>query len=200
MSDAESQIGESPRGSSPPATQMSGVSKVKYAWVILFNMDVDDEAPFIIVRLTHFKNSDFPWAGITEEMTKEFRVGVRKISNMPPENSYCIFGKIEHGKKKITYWSCPTGFLIFNFFCLGTSHERRKKILTRLNSEYHAMVSVNVTIVGIYHYFVESENYRVLSQYEYSWNELPLRSGRISQRPAMTDVSKIVRNVFPIFL
>ena len=35
---------------------------------------------------------------------------------------------------------------------------------------------------------VQSENYRVLSQYEYSLKELPLRSGRISERPALTDI------------
>lgn len=97
-SDNESVIGDSPRGSSPPATQLSGFSKVQYAWVILFTMDVDREAPFSIIRLTHFKNSDFPWNGITEEMTEEFRTSPRKFSKMPANNRYCIFAKIEHGK------------------------------------------------------------------------------------------------------
>ena len=50
------------------------------------------------------------------------------------------------------------------------------------------MISVKVTMSGIYQYMVGSENYRVLSQYEYTWNEDPLRSARISERPAMTDV------------
>ena len=98
MSDADSVIGDSPRGSSPPATQLTGVSKVQYAWVILFTMDVDEQAPFGVVRLTHFKDSDFPWSGITEEMTDEFRLGVRELPNMPTSKRYCIFGKIEHGK------------------------------------------------------------------------------------------------------
>lgn len=95
-SDNETVIGDSPRGSSPPATQVTGVSRVQYAWVILFTNNVDNVAPFIIIRLTHFKNSDFPWTGITEEMTEEYRTCVRKISNMP--GNVCIFAKIEHGK------------------------------------------------------------------------------------------------------
>lgn len=77
----------------------------------------------------------------------------------------------------------------FSFFLkIGTSHERRKRILDRLNFEYQAMISVKVNISAIYQYMVQSEKYRVLSQYEYSLKELPLRSGRISERPPQTDV------------
>lgn len=93
-SDNESMIADSP---SPPATQVSGVSKVQYAWVILFSMNVDQECPFAMVRLTHFKNSDFPWSGITEEMSEAFRITVRQFSNMPGKK-LCIFAKVEHGK------------------------------------------------------------------------------------------------------
>ena len=83
------------------------------------------------------------------------------------------------------------------FLNLGTSHERRKKIIFRLNSEYQALISVKVKMSGIYQYMVQSENYRVLSQYEYTKEEPPLRSGRISERPAMTDVIIIKRNIIP---
>lgn len=96
-SDSESLIEDSPRRSSPPATQVCGISKVQYAWVIIFHMNVDLEKPFSIMRLTHFKNSDFPWSGITEEMNFEYRLGVRKVSNMPGKD-ICIFAKVEHGK------------------------------------------------------------------------------------------------------
>ena len=95
-SDNDSLIGGSPRGNSPPSTQVSGVSKVQYAWVVIFTWNVDLEYPFSIVRLTHFKNSNFPWTGITEEMTEEFRLCVRKFSNLPGQE-YSVFCKIEHG-------------------------------------------------------------------------------------------------------
>ena len=96
-SNSGSLIEESPRKSSPPATQIGGNSKVQYAWVIIFTMNVDQNCPFSMIRLSQFKNSDFPWNGITEEMTEEFRLGVRKVSNMPG-NEICIFAKVEHGK------------------------------------------------------------------------------------------------------
>lgn len=76
----------------------------------------------------------------------------------------------------------------FLLLYIGTSHGRRKHIIERLNSEYQAMISVKVKMFAIYEYLVNSENYRVLSQYEYSWKELPLRSSRICQKPALTDV------------
>lgn len=95
-SDTDSVIDDSPRRSSPPATQNCGISKVQYAWVIVFTMNVDRDAPFNIIRLTHFKNSDFPWNGITEEMNEEFRTCQRTFSNMPG-NKYCIFAKVEKG-------------------------------------------------------------------------------------------------------
>ena len=44
----------------PEGTQIDEVSRTKYAWVLLFVMNVDREFPFIIVRLSHFKDSDFP--------------------------------------------------------------------------------------------------------------------------------------------
>lgn len=96
-SDTNTLIGGSPRGSSPPSTQLTGISKVQYAWVIVFTMNVDCETPFNIIRLTQFKDTDFPWNCITEEMTEDFRTALRTFSNMPG-NKYCIFGKVEHGK------------------------------------------------------------------------------------------------------
>ena len=101
-SDSETLIGNSPRGSSPPATQVTGFSKVKYAWIILFTMDVDRELPFSIIRLTHFKDFDFPWKGITEEMTDEYRTCLRTFPNFQGGHQHCIFAKVEHGKLTIT--------------------------------------------------------------------------------------------------
>lgn len=60
--------------------------------------------------------------------------------------------------------------------------------MERLNGEYQAMISVKVDIKSIYSYMVHSENYRVLSKFEYNWKETPIRSGRIAVPPAVTDV------------
>ena len=72
----------------------------------------------------------------------------------------------------------------------GVEHERRRKILERLNVEYQALIGVKVEMLGIYSHMIHSENYRVLSKFEYTWEENPIRSGRIAVRPAVTDVSK----------
>lgn len=50
------------------------------------------------------------------------------------------------------------------------------------------MVDMTLSIERIYHSMVEAENYRMLSQFEYSWDETPLRSSRLSKAPQMTDV------------
>ena len=61
--------------------------------------------------------------------------------------------------------------------------------MKRLNSEYQAMVALEVSIEGAYHFLVETENYRMLSSQEYSWRESPLRSARICQRKPVSVVS-----------
>ena len=81
----------------PESTQTVESSTISYAWVILFTMCVDEEEPFTIVRLTQFKNSDFPWEVITGELGSKERNRVRKFNNIEGQ-SFCIFAKIEHGK------------------------------------------------------------------------------------------------------
>lgn len=58
------------------------------------------------------------------------------------------------------------------------------------------MISVKVEIHGIYSYMVYSENYRVLSKFDYSWKETSIRSGRIAVPPAVTDVSFIIIYIY----
>lgn len=95
-SDQESQLSESLPGT-PIQTQVKGKSSIPYAWVILFNKDVDKALPFSIVRLTIFQNSNFPWECITSDMSQQFRLSVRTFSNFPPEDRYYIFAKVEQG-------------------------------------------------------------------------------------------------------
>lgn len=108
-SDNESVV-QATQTEAPPLTQVKGLSAIPYAWVILFTWDVDKSCPFSIVRLTHFKNSDFPWECITGEMTQQFRSSIRTFSNVP-KHRFCIFGKVQQGK--ILLEVCPNNnFLI----------------------------------------------------------------------------------------
>lgn len=96
--DNESMIGDTMAMKAvPDNTQGSEGSTTTYAWVILFSTCVDEECPFKIVRLSHFKNTDFPWNLITGELTADERNRVRKFNNMD-EESFCVFAKVEHGK------------------------------------------------------------------------------------------------------
>lgn len=81
--------------------------------------------------------------------------------------------------------------VINEIYFAGTESSRRKRELERLNSEYMGMVGVSshMTIESIYEYMVNTENYRMLADFEYNKNETPLRSGRLSVAPPpMTDV------------
>ena len=63
----------------------------------------------------------------------------------------------------------------------GTSSERRKTEIARLNSEFEAMSKLKLSLSGILHYMIETENYRMLSAQEYTWRESPIRSGRVCE-------------------
>lgn len=80
----------------PENTQPSEMSSITYAWVILFVMDVNLEKPLKIVRLSHFKDSDFPWEIIKSDLNSNARIASRKFKNMG-DQSYGIFAKIEKG-------------------------------------------------------------------------------------------------------
>ena len=60
--------------------------------------------------------------------------------------------------------------------------------MERLNSEYQAMVKLNLSLDGILEYLIETENYRMLSAQEYTWRESPIRSGRVCDRKNRTMV------------
>lgn len=90
-------ISDSLPGSPAAATQALEESPIPYAWVILFTNNVDTDSPFNMLRLTHFQNSDFPWDCIRSEMSQQFRLGLRTLSNMPG-SKYYIFAKVERGE------------------------------------------------------------------------------------------------------
>lgn len=52
-------------------------------------------------------------------------------------------------------------------------------------------LSRNMTMESIYKFMVNTENYRMLANFEYNLNETPLRSGRLSVAPPMTDVTDV---------
>lgn len=84
--------------SAPPLTQSSGQSRVKYAWIFLFEDNINEEEPFTIVPLTFFRDChDFPWTFIEGEMSSECRSKVLTFSKMPGKK-FRIFGKIEKGE------------------------------------------------------------------------------------------------------
>lgn len=77
-------------------TQDSVKSKVKYAWVVLFDFDINNNEPFIIVKLRQFLDCIFPWHSIKEEMTMDFRIKLFKFSCFPGKQ-YFVFAKIQYG-------------------------------------------------------------------------------------------------------
>lgn len=82
-----------------PLTQSSESKKstIRYAWVILFKLDVNERNPFIMVKLREFVGSNFPWRAIEGELTQDFRMKAHSFSNMEGE-TYYIFAKVEYGK------------------------------------------------------------------------------------------------------
>ena len=80
----------------PPMTQKSEKSRVQYAWIILFKVDINEEEPFSIVPLKFFTEAkDFPWNFIEGEMSSECRNEICTFSNLVGE--FKIFGKVEKG-------------------------------------------------------------------------------------------------------
>lgn len=85
-------------GEGIPSTQGYGISRVCYAWIIIFKNDINLESPFSILPLSFFSDcDDFPWKFIEGEMTSSCRSEVRAFSKLPGEH-YRIFAKIERGK------------------------------------------------------------------------------------------------------
>ena len=88
---------------SPPMTQTSGVSTQKYAWVILFQYNINVSSPFSIAPLSCFAGSDFPWQAVEGKLSTKFRKERRKISNLPGDE-YLIFAKVELGMFLYTFY------------------------------------------------------------------------------------------------
>lgn len=80
-----------------PSTQEGCPSKVKYAWIILFNYDINEPEPFSIVPLSSFVGSNFPWNAVEGFLSSEARIKRRVFSNFP-DKVYTIFAKVEIGK------------------------------------------------------------------------------------------------------
>ena len=79
-----------------PLTQETVKSKVKYSWVVLFDFDINNPAPFMIVKLRDFLDCVFPWRSIKAEFTREFRIQLYEFSCFP-EKQFFIFAKIQYG-------------------------------------------------------------------------------------------------------
>lgn len=76
-----------------------GRSKIKYAWGIFFEVNVNQENPFFVVKLRDFLKEDFPWKTIWDEMTKESRTIAYEFPSVFSEKTFYIFAKIQHGKR-----------------------------------------------------------------------------------------------------
>lgn len=81
----------------PPPTQENGSSQVQYAWVILFNYNINNPSPFSMVPLNFFAGSDFPWKTIRGFLSSHIRKQTRSFSNLPGKK-FNIFAKVEIGK------------------------------------------------------------------------------------------------------
>lgn len=78
-----------------PLTQ-NGKSKIRYAWGIFFDHDVNEPTPFSIKRLAEFVDFNFPWKAITDEMTFDIRIMTLKFPTYPGKE-FSIFAKIQYG-------------------------------------------------------------------------------------------------------
>lgn len=85
-----------------PLTQEAVKSKIRYAFVILFEFNVDEENPFQIYSLKTFEKTNFPWRSIQSEMTRDLRIRQYELSCFPGKE-YFIFAKVEYGKKIYIY-------------------------------------------------------------------------------------------------
>lgn len=79
-----------------PSTQEGVKSKVRYSWVVLFHFDINNENPFIIVKLRDFLDCEFPWRSIKQEFSREFRIKLFEFSCFPGKQFF-IFAKIQYG-------------------------------------------------------------------------------------------------------
>lgn len=82
----------------PAPTQVSTKSTTVYHWVILFLYDENTEFPFSCEALATMKNSDFPFHAIEGSMDASMRNEPIPLSTFGGQ-MYCIFAKIEKGKK-----------------------------------------------------------------------------------------------------
>lgn len=87
-----------------PNTQPNGKSKIKYAWGIFFEVDVNVSQPFCLLKLRDFLNTDFPWRSIWDEMTIESRLQKHKFPSVYEGKEFFIFAKVQYGKPKICFF------------------------------------------------------------------------------------------------
>ena len=79
------------------AMSTQGGSVRTYKWVVLFMWQLNEEHPFSVVPLHHFKKSQkFPFELITGPLTDKSRLVRYKLDNVPG-NGHSIFCKIEEG-------------------------------------------------------------------------------------------------------
>lgn len=94
----DSEIIKSSQENNIPLTQETVHKKsvIQYAWVILFNFDINNSKPFSIARLRDFADSNFPWRGIKGEMSIDFRIQLHDFTCFPGKQFF-IFAKIQYG-------------------------------------------------------------------------------------------------------
>ena len=80
-----------------PLTQSNGKSKVKYSWIVLFKIDVNEREPFFCEPVKTFEGSNFPLTSIQGEMKKECRIKSYEFNCFPGE-LFFIFAKVQKGK------------------------------------------------------------------------------------------------------
>ena len=86
-----------------PATQPSNRSTRTYEWIIFFKWDLNEEHPFSIVPVRHFKGeNDFPIELITGALSDKARCTKFRIRSLNG-NSHSIFCKIETGNAIYQY-------------------------------------------------------------------------------------------------
>ena len=78
-----------------------GTSLRSYGWVILFTWQLNEENPFCVFPIRHFKASNFPIELITGPLSDQSRSNRYRLKNVPG-SAHSVFCKIE----KCKYYAC----------------------------------------------------------------------------------------------
>lgn len=157
--------------SEPPPTQSSTPSNRTYVSVFLFEYNVNKECPFSSVSVDNFKDSDFPFYLLSQQLSLEDRLKARTLSRLPG-STFCVFAKCEEGRRGMFFLLCYE--TSSNIYLIGTTAKRRNAEIKRLNDLYLEILPVKQTLQKCLKYMCQTEPNRMLRDWTYEMIAEPL--------------------------